>query len=379
MYPGEFETLFRRLANLFTLETIAENKPFTGKSIKRNPLTPIWDTMDGLYDCEYIDIGDGRRVSCRFFFKKTVRIMFYVLLVEFEGRLFRIHEWQGKDSSRLNEKNINDLIRELVDSKLVNLQKEYPSRSSFKEDLKAVSSFRNVIMHVNKKLEKTLDLNLLIKRKKQLIKLLAALQQILDNMETNIDKPSNLSDQQLSELKASIGDLDKSIEDIYSVRKLRKLTGESGILIRTVGENFKSSEQYTPTYIDEERKEVKTEFAENIQKLEQYDSDPSKENKLKLLIEVGDILVQKRIVELKYSGHPDYEQVIEKLNLALEYLKKQLVKRNISLDNIRKLSKIKYGARAWLKTHNLNAKDKQLEEQLCREELEKTQDTSASA
>ena len=81
MYPGEFETLFRRLANLFTLETIAENKKMEGKSAKRTPLIPIWDTMDSLYDCDYIDLGDGRFVSCRFFFKKTVRILFYVLLV----------------------------------------------------------------------------------------------------------------------------------------------------------------------------------------------------------------------------------------------------------------------------------------------------------
>lgn len=178
MYPGEFETLFRRLANLFTLETIAENKKFEGKSIKRNPLTPIWDTMEGLYDCDYIDIGDGRGVSCRFFFKKTVRILFYALLVEFEGRLFRIHEWNGKDISELNEKNINDLIRDLVD-----LQREYSSRANFKEDLKSISSFRNVIMHVNKRLEKNVDINTLIKRKKQILQLLSALQQILDNME----------------------------------------------------------------------------------------------------------------------------------------------------------------------------------------------------
>jgi len=182
MYPGEFETLFRRMANLFTLETIAEAKNFEGRSVKRNPLTPIWDTMDGLYDCDWIDIGDGRGVSCRFFFKKTVRILFYVLLIEFEGRLFRIHEWNGKDISELNEKNINDLIRELVDSDLINLQKEYQTRSEFKEDMKALSSFRNVIMHVNKKLEKTIDLNTLISRKKQTIRLLSALQQILDNM-----------------------------------------------------------------------------------------------------------------------------------------------------------------------------------------------------
>lgn len=184
MYPGEFEMLFRRLANLFTLESISEKKEeLNGSSVKRNPHTPIWDTMDGLYDCEYIDIGDGKGVSCRFFFKKTVRILFFVLLVEFEGRLFRIHEWCGKDISELNEKHLNELIKELLESDLVNLQKEYSSRKELKEDLKAISSFRNVIMHVNKKLEKTLDLNTLIQRKKQVLRLLSALQQILDNMD----------------------------------------------------------------------------------------------------------------------------------------------------------------------------------------------------
>jgi len=182
MYPGEFEILFRKLANLFTLETIAEQNNFSGKSIKRNATTPIWDTLDGLGDCDYIDIGNNKAVSCRFFFKKTVRILFYVQLVEFEGRLFRVHEWSGKDISQLNEKNINELIRELVDCPLVDLQSEYSTKSEFKEDLKALSSFRNIIMHVNKKLEKTIDMGTLIKRKKQIVKILTTLQQILDGM-----------------------------------------------------------------------------------------------------------------------------------------------------------------------------------------------------
>lgn len=189
MYPGEFETLFRRMANLFTLETIADTKDTVGlggKSVKRNPLTPIWDTMDGLYDCDYIDIGNERKVSCRFFFKKTVRILFYMLLVETEGRLFRIHEWSGRPLEELNEQNFNNLIGDLMDSDLINLQKEYPERKDFKEDFKAISSFRNVIMHVNKKLEKTIDLNTLITRKKQNLKVLSALQQILDHMERKV-------------------------------------------------------------------------------------------------------------------------------------------------------------------------------------------------
>ena len=105
-----------------------------------------------------------------------------MILVELEGRLFRIHEWQGKDITELNEKNLNDLIRELVHSDLLEFQDEYSSRSKFNEDFKAVSSFRNVIMHVNKKLERAVPLETLVKRKAQVMKLLAALQQIMDRM-----------------------------------------------------------------------------------------------------------------------------------------------------------------------------------------------------
>jgi hypothetical protein len=182
MYPGEFDNLFRKIANIFTLETMAKELKLDGSFLKRNPQTPIWDVMDSVLDCEYIDIGDGKYVSCEHFFKKPVRIMFMMLLIELEGRLFRIHQWQGKDLAELNDKNMNELIKELVDSDLINLQIEYSSRAEFKEDFKAISAFRNVVMHYNKKLEQTIDINVLISRKKQMNKMLVALQQILDKM-----------------------------------------------------------------------------------------------------------------------------------------------------------------------------------------------------
>ncbi|MBT4191979.1 MAG: hypothetical protein HOE11_01595 [Candidatus Diapherotrites archaeon] len=182
MFPGEFETLFREMANIFTLETIAKKMDLEGDYPKRNPHSPIWDTIDTLYDCEYVDVGNGKYVSCQLFFKKTVRILFYTLMIELEGRLFRIHEWNGKSLDELNEANLNVLIKELVDSELIDKQIEYDSRTEFKKDLKAVSSFRNVIMHVNKKLEQTVDVKTVVQRKKQMLKLLLALQQILDHM-----------------------------------------------------------------------------------------------------------------------------------------------------------------------------------------------------
>lgn len=183
MYPGEFERLFARVSDLFTLDTISKKGDFSGKSLKRNPSTPVWDVLESLDGLDNFDLGDEKYVPCIPFFKKTIRILFFILLVEFEGRLFRIHEWNGKPLSSLNEKNINDLIRELLESDLVNFQREYSSASKFKEDLKAISSFRNVIMHVNKKLEKEILWETLVTRKAQLRKVLVALQQILDKMD----------------------------------------------------------------------------------------------------------------------------------------------------------------------------------------------------
>jgi mutator protein MutT len=186
MYPGEFEEMFRKVASCFTLESVAQKKEVEGNFPKRNPNTPIWDTLDSLQDAQYVDIGNGLVVPRSKFFKIQVRSLFFILLVQFEENLFRIHQWKGKPIEELNESNINDLIRELVDSDLINLQREYISRSEFKEDLKAISSFRNVIMHVNKKLQRDIEIDVVVKRKRQINRILNALQQISDRMENKV-------------------------------------------------------------------------------------------------------------------------------------------------------------------------------------------------
>jgi len=184
MYPGEFETLFRKISNLFNLETIAKKEIIQGKLLKRNPQTPIWDTIDSIKGYDGIDIGDKRYISSESFFRKPIRILFFILIHELESRLYRIHRWNGVPLKELDELNINDLIRDIVDNKeLLSLQDIYPSRTVFKEDLKALSSFRNIIMHTNRKLQKGIDDITIIKRKKQILSLLEALQQILDRMD----------------------------------------------------------------------------------------------------------------------------------------------------------------------------------------------------
>jgi len=179
----DLDKTLEKLAGIFVLEKYTQKVKPSGKILKLNPKMPVWDALDafGKKGGDYISVGGGRCVECVAVLKK-VRIPFFLLLAEFESRLFRIHEWSGKDAAGLNEKYINELIKELVDSDLVKMQKVYASRKEFKEDLKAVSAFRNVIMHVNKKLERDLEIETIIKRKSQIFKLLGALQQILDNM-----------------------------------------------------------------------------------------------------------------------------------------------------------------------------------------------------
>ncbi|MEK6928194.1 MAG: hypothetical protein AABX11_07205 [Nanoarchaeota archaeon] len=373
MYPGEFERLFKKVSDLFTLESIAQKLDLEDNFPKRRADTLIWDTIDSSCTGSYIDIGDGKYVLCNHLLKRPVRILFFILLSEFESRLFRIHEWKGKDIDYLNEKNINDLIKELVDSDLIQLQREYKTRQEFKEDLKAVSSFRNVIMHVNKKLEKTVDLELVIKRKAQVLKLLLAFQQILDNMERSYEKKNNsLNNEQLKELKENIGSLEDSIKIIYSSRKIRPLIGKDSIYMRTFGEDFVSPEKYNPEYLDERRgRKVKTEFAEIRESLNEYDKKPSQKNKIRLLLEVGDFIVQTIIINQFYSKDKLYFDINKTAQYVLNFLKLELKKRGFEIEMAEKLARIKYGSRAWLRKKGLPPKDKQLEESLCKEEVEK--------
>ena len=183
MYQGEFEELFGKISSLFTLESVSQEEQIKGKLLRRDPKTPVWDTLDSIDGYDAIDLG-GKYVSCEKFFRKPVRILFFILIHEIESRLYRIHRRNGKQLKDLDESNINDMIKDLINNKgLLKTQKIYQTRSELKEDLKAISSFRNIIFHTNRKLLKTVGSKTIIQRKKQVIRLLEALQQISDRME----------------------------------------------------------------------------------------------------------------------------------------------------------------------------------------------------
>jgi len=375
MYPGDFERAFNKISEVFTLDLISEEKDFEENFPKRNPKTPIWDTINSLQEDGFLDIGNKRYVSYKNFFKNPVRILFFIMISELESRLFRISKWSGKDISELNEQNLNNLIKDLLDSDLINLQTEYQKRNEFKEDLKAISSFRNIIVHVNKKLDKEIDHETLIKRKTQIIKLLSALQQTLDGMEIKFEKRINyLTKEDIENLKASIGSIENSIKEIYLSRRLRNLLGKDSVIERTFGEDLVDLRSYKKTYYDEKRGlHVKTEFSEAMEALENFNNLSNQKNEIKLHLEVGDLLVQKKIVSIYHQNHPSYDKVIEKFNMCIAFFENELNKRLLDTTLPEKLVTIKQGTRAWLRRYFPveKAKDKKLEYELCKELLEK--------
>src|SRR3989338_274218 len=142
---------------------------------------PVWDALTLFSDSDCLVLPDAIIVKRHMVLKRPLRIIFFVLLTELESRLYRVQEWSHNPVRELNEKHLNDYIRVLVDDPvLFSLQSLYSSRSDFKEDLKAASSLRNLIVHVNKKLELDLDFETAINRRDQILKLLDALDMILD-------------------------------------------------------------------------------------------------------------------------------------------------------------------------------------------------------
>jgi len=179
---------------------------------------------------------------------------------------------------------------------------------------------------------------------------------------------NDLTLDELLKLKGSIGSLESTIPKLYLSREPRELLGEEGILVRTLGANYVGPVEREPKYFDSRREgDVDTEFSEVVEAFEIYDADPSRENEVELLLEVGDVLFQKEIVKLKHRDNVDYDNVISQFNSALNYIVEELGKRGLFFDKARKLTEVKYGSRAWLGVNGRVAKDKGLERMLCLE------------
>lgn len=177
-----FEAFFENVSRTLPVSLLAKDAKLGAaeKCLLVEDSLPVFDALDLLQENDCLVLKNGKIVNRNFLLKRPLRIAFFVILTEIESRLYRIQEWSNIPLKELNEKCLNDFIRCVVDKKeLFDYQTEYAKRSDFKQDLKAVSSLRNLIVHVNKKLEMETDFETIIKRKKQMLKLLNALDQIL--------------------------------------------------------------------------------------------------------------------------------------------------------------------------------------------------------
>lgn len=185
MLQKDFDNFFGKISKDLPVSLIAKHRKIESSEnfLKVEDSLPVFDALELLRENDYLLLEDGRIVQKHFLLKRPLRIAFFVLLSEIESRLYRIQEWNGLPLHELNDKTMNDFIRLLLsDSDLFSFQKQYSSRSEFKEDLKAISSVRNLVVHVNKRMEMETDFETIVKRKNQLSKLLNALSEILGKM-----------------------------------------------------------------------------------------------------------------------------------------------------------------------------------------------------
>jgi len=182
----EFSEFLARVSRTMPVSMLAREAPLEKheKCIKVDEGLPVFDALDLLEHNDCLALENGKTVRKKYMLKRPLRIMFFVLLTELESKLYRTQEWSGMPLEELNDKTFNDFVRFLVDDKkLYAFQKEYSSKKEFREDLKAASSFRNLMAHVNKKLEMETDFDTVLKRKHQILRLLRALAEILDCLE----------------------------------------------------------------------------------------------------------------------------------------------------------------------------------------------------
>ncbi|MBI2106399.1 hypothetical protein HYT57_00285 [Candidatus Woesearchaeota archaeon] len=178
MKPERFNKFFSYLEKL-PASLIAKNiKPKEDYFRIKNDM-PILDALDLLerYECLILENGDV--ITKEQTMSKPVKTIFYALIIEVEYRLYKVLKEKVKSPEELQRLEFNDLIKMfLLHDDLLKKQSVYSEKQNMKKDLKAISSFRNVVMHSPRKVDLSTRYDIIIKRKKQALNLLEALGQI---------------------------------------------------------------------------------------------------------------------------------------------------------------------------------------------------------
>jgi hypothetical protein len=179
MEPKLFKKFFKKLSDDLTVEFMAkEQKPF-GSCLKVKNNLPALDALELLEKNDCLMTEDGLVVTKKESMKRAIKTLFYVLITQLEYHLYKTLKPRVQSLKELQAGDLNDLIRLfLAQDELFKMQTVYAKRSEMKKDLKAISSFRNLIMHSNKKMDLEAEFSTILKRKRQALKLLGALEQL---------------------------------------------------------------------------------------------------------------------------------------------------------------------------------------------------------
>lgn len=179
MEPKAFKKFFSRMSEQLPITLIAKEVNATDSCLEVKDSLPIFDALDLLEKHSCLTLKNGLVVNRKQMMSKPVKTLFYALIIEIEYRLYRVLKKRTQSVKELQTKNFNDMIKQFIeDQELLKMQNVYSKRQQIKEDLKAISSFRNIIMHSNRKMDLDTEFATIIKRKKQALKLLDALEQL---------------------------------------------------------------------------------------------------------------------------------------------------------------------------------------------------------
>ncbi len=185
--------LFSRVSKDFNVVLLAKTRelPLENHIHVKDDL-PVFDALELLQKHDCLVTEDGSTVTKAEALERPVKILFFMLIMEVEYSLYKVLK-QYTDSpeslERLRSSNMNDMIREFfTHPEPFGMQGVYTKKQEMKKDLKAVSSFRNVNMHSNRKIDLETGFETVLKRKGQLFRLLEALDQITDKLKARKDK-----------------------------------------------------------------------------------------------------------------------------------------------------------------------------------------------
>jgi len=186
----EFRRFFSDVARNFNIALLAKHREISKNFIHVKDDIQVFDALELLKKYEGLVTEEKLVVIKEDAMERPVRILFFMLIEEVEYSIYKILKQYTESIENLEKLRsiyLNELIREFFAlSDIFEMQKVYSKRQEMKRDLKAVSSFRNILMHSNRKMELETEFNLILKRKEQIFRLLDALEEIIEKLKVKM-------------------------------------------------------------------------------------------------------------------------------------------------------------------------------------------------